>query len=187
MFSFSKKQDDTNIISKESALEAMEELLVSQDDTEGGIKRTALFVSDDVAMILSSILYAGKYANEELRKKLLLTFELVLELFPSKTLLVCFYDLAYNADFLDKTNKDEIEYYGKYLKASGLKDEYIFLAKLIICHKINEYNDELEDFEEENGSKDLYLELVQEYKKNRYEIIGFLVEDARLKFLSFVE
>ena len=184
--SFSEKENKSNIVSKVNALEAATELLVDRGDNEGGIKRTSLFVSDDIPMILSSMLYAGKYANDVFRKKLILTFELILELFPTKTLLVCFYDLAYNADFLNETNKDEIEYYGKYLKATGFNKEYIFLAKLIICQKINEHNYELEEFEEENGSKKLYLELLKEYKENKYEIINYLDEENKLKFLSFV-
>ena len=202
-------QDDSAnaAITAEQALAFARELLVEDDEADEDEDRTPLFVSDEIGMLLASMLYAAKVAKAPQKKQLLGLYQLILQLFPSKTLLVSFLEFSDGGQFCQEATADEVEAFCDLLSDLKIDETYVFLARLAVVHKANEYDDDLDDFSDEYGLKRLYLRLLTIYRdKDKIDpdepamfaarekkiaaklsaAVELLDEEQREKFLNFV-
>ncbi|MCV6608903.1 MAG: hypothetical protein OIF32_11890, partial [Campylobacterales bacterium] len=157
-----KEEKGEEKISKEEALEYAKELLAV--DTQEEIVHSSLFSSDNISMLLASMLYVVKVAPTPLKKKLISAYELVLELFPSKTLLVSFYEFRENGEFLSDATSEEIEAFYDYLVDIGFDEKYSFILKILIIQKQNNYKNSIELFDNEYGLRNMYVNLLETYR-----------------------
>lgn len=203
----STEPDDSDVITKEQALAIAHELLVRDEDQDEEDDRTPLFISDDIGMVLASMLYAAKVAKAPQKKQLLSLYELVLELFPSTTLMASFLEFSEGGKFCRQSTNEEVEAFCDLLSDLKIDEKYAFLTRIAVVHEVNEYEDDLDDFDEEHGLKRLYENVLNIYR-NKDDVdpddtgmmaarekkivaaitgaVEMLTEENREKFLSFV-
>lgn len=156
---------DKKKISKEQALSFIKKLLHEDEkDANDKNQHSPLFASDDIGMILASMLYTAKAAPKPLQKQLIALYQLILELYPSKTLLISFYEFSAYGDFLTETSAEEVEWFCDFLTDLGFDEKYCFLFKILIIQKINKYKPDVEQFDNESGLKTLYKTLITIYR-----------------------
>ncbi|UTM56076.1 hypothetical protein L4174_009440 [Photobacterium sp. CCB-ST2H9] len=151
-------------VSSDQALHFARELLILGEAEEDEEERTSLFVSDDIGMILASVLYAARVAKKPQKKQLLSLYELILQLFPSKTLLLSFIEFSSGDQFCSDATAEEVEAFCDVLSELKMDEKYVFLSRILVVHQTNEYEDDLDDFSDDNGLKRLYQTMLNIYR-----------------------
>ncbi|NRB66295.1 MAG: hypothetical protein HRU48_02840 [Vibrio sp.] len=159
-----KQEPAAQAVSKDEALACIRELLASPDEETGTLHSDVFVVSDDVGMILASMLYAAKVAPAPLKKQLLALYGLMLELFPAKTLLVSFYEFSESGVYTYQTTNDEIEAFCDFITDLGINEKYAFLLRIVMIQKA-QVRKHVDGFNNDNGLRDAYLRLLNRYRK----------------------
>lgn len=202
-----EQENNPDVISFEQALAIAHELLVRDNTANDEKERTSLFVSDDIGMLLASLLYVANVAKGPQKKQLLSLYQLILELFPASTLLVTFREFSEGNQFFNEATDTEVETFCDFLSDLNIDEKYAFLFRIAVVHEVNEYEDDLDDFCDEYGLKRMYENMLNLYR-NKDDIdpnetgmmadrekkiaqaitaaVEMLSEENRNKFLSFV-
>ncbi|WP_417762698.1 hypothetical protein [Shewanella sp.] len=199
-------------VSKADALAAAQQLLaydrVDDDDEQNRDEmRTHLLESDAMGMALASMVYAAKVAKGPQKKQLLSLFELLLTLFPSKTLLLCFQEFSADGEHFAAASAAEVEAFCDWLADIKIDEKYQYLARIQVVHQANKYEDDWQEFDDDHGLQTLYGPLLKRYRakdnvddelpamlaRREQKITGALVEAVallnhqhRTRFLSFI-
>ncbi|MDO6707576.1 hypothetical protein [Photobacterium sp. 1_MG-2023] len=151
-------------ISREQALAFARELLVFNQAEEDEEESTSLFVSDEIGMILASMLYVAQVAKKPQKQQYLCLYELILQLFPSTTLLLSFIEYSEGGRHGSDATADEVEAFCDVLTDLKLDEKYAFLSRILVVHQVNEYQNDLEDFSDDKGLKRLYETVLNIYR-----------------------
>lgn len=204
-----KKPADTDTaISPQQILPIARELVFGEpQEREAEETGSALFISDDIGMVLASMLYAARVAKGPLKKQLLAAYELMLQLFPHNTLLASFLEFSDGGKFFSKSTAEEAEAFCDYLSDLKINEKYAFLFRIVLVQRVNEYEEDINDFCDDYGLKPLYQTVLNIYRaKDDIDpddagmlaarerkisaavsaAVDLLTAESRNKFLSFV-